>query len=89
MTTARWNYLAYGEAIEQMKNGQCDVAFVTPGLGNATQQGTGRTTKEIVFIPGGGTGASNLITKYPFFIESVIAGGEPTAPRPIPPPPPS
>jgi TRAP transporter TAXI family solute receptor len=30
------DYLSYGEAIDQMKNGQCDVAFVTSGLGNAT-----------------------------------------------------
>ena len=28
--------LSYGEAIDQMKNGQCDAAFVTSGLPNAT-----------------------------------------------------
>lgn len=26
------DYLSYGEAIDQMKNGQCDAAFVTSGL---------------------------------------------------------
>ncbi len=65
------DYLAYGEAIEQMKNGQCDVAFVTSGLGNATIKELG-TTKEIVFIPVEGQALQNLITKYPFFIESTI-----------------
>ena len=30
------DYLSYGEAIDQMKNGQCDAAFVTSGLPNAT-----------------------------------------------------
>lgn len=33
---AKVDYLSYGEAIDQIKNGQCDVAFVTSGLGNAT-----------------------------------------------------
>ena len=30
------DYLSYGEAIDQMKNGQCDAAFVTSGLPNST-----------------------------------------------------
>ena len=44
------DYLSYGEAIDQIKNGQCDVAFVTSGLGNATIKELG-TAKEIVFVP--------------------------------------
>lgn len=65
------DYLSYGEAIDQMKNGQCDVAFVTSGLGNATIKELG-TTKEIVFIPVEGEALQNLIAKYPFYVETTI-----------------
>lgn len=65
------DYLSYGEAIDQMKNGQCDVAFVTSGLGNATIKELG-VTKEIVFIPVEGDALKNLIAKYPFYVEWTI-----------------
>jgi hypothetical protein len=67
----RVDYLSYGEAIEQMKNGQCDVAFVTSGLGNATIRELG-VTKTIYFVPVEGAGLRRLIELYPFFVESVI-----------------
>ncbi|MDO5484680.1 MAG: TAXI family TRAP transporter solute-binding subunit, partial [Desulfovibrionaceae bacterium] len=44
------DYLNYGEAIEQMKNGLCDAAFTTSGLGNATIRELG-LTKKIAFVP--------------------------------------
>jgi len=62
------DYLSYGEAIDQMKNGQCDAAFVTSGLGNATIKELG-TTKKIVFVPIEGEQLKNLMTKYPYYIE--------------------
>ena len=62
------DYLSYGEAIDQMKNGQCDVAFVTSGLGNATIKELG-VTKEIVFVPVEGEALKNLVEKYPFYVE--------------------
>ncbi len=65
------DYLSYGEAIDQMKNGQCDVAFVTSGLGNATIKELG-VTKEIIFIPVEGEALKNLIEKYPFYVEWTI-----------------
>lgn len=65
------DYLSYGEAIDQMKNGQCDVAFVTSGLGNATIKELG-VTKEIVFIPVEGEALKNLVAKYPFYVEWTI-----------------
>ncbi|KAF5029415.1 NMT1-like family protein [anaerobic digester metagenome] len=65
------DYLSYGEAIDQMKNGQCDVAFVTSGLGNATIKELG-VTKEIVFVPVEGEALKNLIEKYPFYVEWTI-----------------
>ena len=65
------DYLSYGEAIAQMRNGLCDVAFVTSGLGNATIMELG-VSKKIAFVPVEGESLKNLITKYPFYIESVI-----------------
>lgn len=62
------DYLSYGEAIDQMKNGQCDAAFVTSGLGNATIKELG-TTKKIVFIPVEGEALKKLTAKYPFYVE--------------------
>ena len=65
---AKVDYLSYGEAIDQMKNGQCDVAFVTSGLGNATIKELG-TTKKIVFVPVDGEALKKLTAKYPFYVE--------------------
>jgi TRAP transporter TAXI family solute receptor len=68
---SRVDYLNYGEAIDQIKNGQCDVAFVTSGLGNATIMELG-TSKKIRFVPVEGEALKNLISKYPFYIEATI-----------------
>ncbi len=67
----RIDYLNYGEAIDQMKNGLCDAAFVTSGLGNATIRELG-VTKKIAFVPVEGEARQKLIKKYPFYIEAVI-----------------
>ena len=65
------DYLNYGEAIDQMRNGQCDAAFVTSGLGNATIRELGVSHK-VAFVPVEGEARERLIKKYPFYIESVI-----------------
>jgi len=65
------DYLSYGEAIDQMKNGRCDAAFVTSGLGNATIRELG-TSKKLYFVPVEGEALKNLIAKYPFYIEFTI-----------------
>ena len=62
------DYLNYGEAIDQMKNGLIDAAFVTSGIPNATVMELGVTNK-IVIVPIEGEGADRLIEKYPFFVE--------------------
>jgi TRAP transporter TAXI family solute receptor len=67
----RVDYLSYGEAIDQMKNGLCDAAFVTSGLGNATIRELG-TTKKIAFVPVEGEAQDRLIAKYPFYIKATI-----------------
>ena len=64
------DYLNYGEAIDQMKNGMIDAAFVTSGIPNATVMELG-TTNKIVIVPIGG-GAIKLIEKYPFFVKEII-----------------
>ena len=69
---AKVDYLSYGEAIDQIKNGQCDVAFVTSGLGNATIKELG-TAKEIVFVPVEGEALKRLTAKYPFYVEWKIS----------------
>ena len=65
------DYLNYGEAIDQMKNGMIDAAFVTSGIPNATIMELG-TTNKIVIVPIDGEGAKGLIAKYPFFVQEVI-----------------
>jgi len=67
----RVDYLSYGEAIEQMKNGLCDVAFVTSGLGNATILELG-VSKTIYFVPVEGAPLQRLLQMYPFYIGDII-----------------
>nr|WP_312579343.1 TAXI family TRAP transporter solute-binding subunit [Sedimentibacter sp.] len=65
------DYLNYGEAIDQMKNGLVDAVFVTSGVPNATVMELG-TTADIVVVPIEGEGLKNLTEKYPFFVPDVI-----------------
>ena len=67
----RVDYLNYGEAIEQMKNGRIDAAFVTSGLGNATIRELGVTHK-VAFVPVEGEALKKLIAKYPFYVPFTI-----------------
>jgi hypothetical protein len=65
------DYLNYGEAIDQMKNGLVDAVFVTSGIPNATVMELG-TAADIVVVPIEGEGLKNLTEKYPFFVPEVI-----------------
>lgn len=65
------DYLNYGEAIDQMKNGLVDAVFVTSGIPNATVMELG-TTADIVVVPIEGEGLKTLTEKYPFFVPEVI-----------------
>ena len=65
------DYLSYGEAIDQMKNGQCDAAFVTSGLPNSTVSELAYSY-DMVVVPIDGAGRDALVEKYPFFSKSVI-----------------
>ncbi len=65
------DYLAYGEAIDNMKNGQCDAVFVTSGLPNATVTELA-TSYNMVIVPIDGAGRDKLIADYPFYASTVI-----------------
>lgn len=65
------DYLAYGEAIDNMKNGQCDAVFVTSGLPNATVMELG-VQYDMVVIPIDGEGRDKLVTENPIYAKSVI-----------------
>lgn len=65
------DYLSYGEAIDQMKNGQCDAAFVTSGLPNGTIMELA-TSYDMQIVPIDGAGRDNLIEKYPFFSKTIV-----------------
>lgn len=65
------DYLAYGEAIDNMKNGQCDAVFVTSGLPNATVMELG-TQYNMVVVPIDGAGRDKLVSENPYYAKSVI-----------------
>jgi len=67
----RVDYLDYGQAIEQITNGNMDVAFVTSGLGIATIRELGATRK-VSFVSVEGEGLRRLLQLYPFFVEATI-----------------
>ncbi|MDO5729159.1 MAG: TAXI family TRAP transporter solute-binding subunit [Actinomycetaceae bacterium] len=68
------DYLSYSDAIDQMKNGQVDAAFVTSGLPNSSVMDL-VTSHDVVIVPIEGDGMKNLLEKYPFFKDNVIPGG--------------
>ena len=65
------DYLAYGEAIDNMKNGQCDAVFVTSGLPNATVMELG-VQYDMVVVPIDGAGRDKLVSENPIYAKSVI-----------------
>ena len=65
------DYLSYGEAIDQMKNGQIDAAFVTSGIPNGTIMELS-TSYDMKIVPINGAGRDALIAKYPFFSPTTI-----------------
>ena len=68
------DYLAYGEAIDNMKNGQCDAVFVTSGLPNATVMDLG-VSYDMVVVPIDGAVADKLIADCPFYTAYSIPAG--------------
>ena len=67
-------YLPYGEAIDNMKNGQCDAVFVTSGIPNATVMELG-VSYDMVVVPIDGEGREKLVSEYPYYSKTVIPAG--------------
>lgn len=68
------DYLSYADAIDQMKNGQVDAAFVTSGLPNSSVLDLA-TGDDVVIVPIEGAGMEKLLELYPFFTSNVIPAG--------------
>ncbi|GAA0369140.1 TAXI family TRAP transporter solute-binding subunit [Bacillus horti] len=65
------DYLSYSEAIDQIKNGLVDAAFVTSGLPNATIMDL-QTSADVVIVPIEGAAMDYLAEHYPFFSADII-----------------
>ncbi|MBU8906591.1 TAXI family TRAP transporter solute-binding subunit [Desertibacillus haloalkaliphilus] len=68
------DYLSYAEAIDQIKNGMVDAAFVTSGVPNATVIDLS-TTETAVILPIEGEAMDYLAENYPFFSAGEIEAG--------------
>ncbi|MDQ0338234.1 TRAP transporter TAXI family solute receptor [Caldalkalibacillus uzonensis] len=77
------DYLSYSEAIDQIRNGMIDAAFVTSGLPNATVIDLS-TTHEVKIVPIEGEAMTYLEEHYPFFTASEIPAGTYDNEEPIP-----
>lgn len=65
------DYLSYAEAIDQMKNGQVQAAFVTSGLPNSAVTDLS-TTEDVVVVPITGEGRETLLNDYDYFGEGEV-----------------
>jgi TRAP transporter TAXI family solute receptor len=65
------DYLDYGEAIDQIKNGQMDAAFVTSAIGNATIKELA-VTNNIAFVPVEAEALATLTSENPYYVEWTI-----------------
>ncbi len=67
-------YLDYGEAIENIKNENIDVAFVTSGIPNPTVDDLA-SSHQVKIVPIEGEYMENLREELPFFVEDEISQG--------------
>lgn len=65
------DYLSYAEAIDQMKNGQVQAAFVTSGLPNSAVTDLS-TTEDVVVVPITGEGRETLLNDHDYFGEGEV-----------------
>lgn len=68
------DYLSYSEAIDQIKNGMVDAAFVTSGVPNSTVIDLS-VSHDTIVLPIDGEAITYLMEKYPFFAAGTIPGG--------------
>lgn len=77
------DYLSYSEAVEQMKNGNIDAAFVTSGLPNATVIDL-MTSREVEIVPIQKVDIEKMKKEFPFFTAIEIPAGTYKNDKPIP-----
>ncbi|WP_349829536.1 TAXI family TRAP transporter solute-binding subunit [Brevibacterium litoralis] len=65
------DYLSYSEAIDQMRNGQVDAAFVTSGLPNSAVLDIS-STDDVDIVPVDGDGKQTLLDSYGYFGDGSI-----------------
>jgi len=68
------DFLSYSEAIDGIKNGTVDAAFVTSGIPNPAVTDLS-TTHEVKVIPIEGEGMKKLKELYPYYAENTIPKG--------------
>ncbi|GAK13385.1 TAXI family TRAP transporter solute-binding subunit [Geomicrobium sp. JCM 19039] len=68
------DYLPYGEAIDQMRNGMLDAAFVTSGVPNSAAMDLA-STHDVTVVPIEDDAMAYLQDNYPFFIEDTVPAG--------------
>lgn len=68
------DYLPYAEAIDQMRNGQLDAAFVTSGLPNSAVTDLA-TSDKVKIIPFDGDGRDKLLSEHDYFGEGEVPAG--------------
>lgn len=61
-------FISTGEAVDMMLRGECDAAFVTSGLGNATVKKLA-AAKKVAFVPVEGEARQRLIQQFPVLVE--------------------
>lgn len=70
----RPDFLSYAEAVEQLKNGSVDAAFITSGLPNSNILDIA-TTHDVMMIPIRKAKVEELAKKYPFYTSEMIPAG--------------
>jgi hypothetical protein len=68
------DFLSYAEAIEQLKNGTVDAAFLTSGLPNATIMDLA-TTHDVVVVPIRADKVEELTAKVPYYKSEIVPAG--------------
>ncbi|MDN6529065.1 MAG: TAXI family TRAP transporter solute-binding subunit [Brevibacterium sp.] len=68
------DYLPYSEAIDQMRNGQLEAAFVTSGLPNSAVTDLA-TSDDVKVIPFTGDGREKLLSEHSYFGEGEVPAG--------------
>ncbi len=68
------DFLSYAEAVEQLKNGAVDAAFLTSGIPNSAIMDLA-TTKDVKIVPIRAGAVEELASEFPFYTSEMIPAG--------------